>query len=174
MRVAAILIPVAVALAGCTGPSSTEIARVPHPVPVTDPIYAVYEDGTVRVEFTLENAGEGRLTWVTVATEFFLAQRIPKQGLPGWSPDPPPTRRLFNPPLRKGDRATVGVSVAAGGLALLLQDHHLVLADVRVDLCISHNNSQGAHGDGTIIPLPVCVGSIPVVTPEEYRRILRP
>jgi hypothetical protein len=57
---------------------------------------------------------------------------------------------------------------------MLLQDERLRLADVLMDLCISHNNSQGAHPDGTIVPLPVCVGNIRVVTPEEYQRILVP
>jgi hypothetical protein len=51
---------------------------------------------------------------------------------------------------------------------MALQDRRLQLSDVLMDLCITHNSDQGAHADGTIIPLPVCVGSIRIVTPEEY------
>ena len=174
MRSVAVVILVAVALAGCAVRSSMELARVPSPVPVTDPIYAVYRDGSIRVEFAIENAGEGRLTWIAVTTEFFLSRGIPMQRLPGWSVEQSAVRQLFTPPLRKGDRATVAVALPAGALATALQDHRFQLADVQMDLCISHNSSQGAHADGTIVPLPVCVGNIRVVTPEEYRRILLP
>lgn len=172
MRWSAILVLVALAVAGCTGQSPTEVARVPHPVPVTDPIYAVYRGGTIDVEFTIENAGEGRLTWVSVTIEFFLYRERPMQRLPGWSVEQSATRHPFTPPLRKGNRAAVRVSVPARALATALQDQRLQLADVRMDLCITHNSDQGAHADGTIIPLPICVGSIRVVTPEEYRRLV--
>jgi hypothetical protein len=172
MRSAAIVVLAAVAFTGCTVQSSTEAARVPYPVPITDPIYAVYRDGDIRVEFTIENTGEGRLTWIAVMTEFFLARGTPMQRLPGWSVEQSVNRHLFSPPLRKGERATVGIAVPARGLARALQDRRLQLADVLMDLCISHNSSQGAHADGTIIPLPICVGSIRVVTPEEHRRLV--
>lgn len=170
MRFTTLVISVAAAVAGCTVQSSTEAARAPHPVPITDPIVAVYEAGGIRIEFAIENAGEGRLTWIAVTAELFLSRSVPKRSLLGPAPVVP-ARHPFKPPLRKGDRAAVDVSMAASELAVFLQDpgHHL--ADVLMDLCISHNNSQGAHLDGTIVPLPVCAGSIRLVTPEEYRRL---
>jgi hypothetical protein len=168
------MVLVALAVVGCTGQSPTEVARVPHPVPITDPIYAVYRGGDIGLEFVIENAGEGRLTWIVVTTELFLSRGMPMERLPGWNVEQSATRQLFNPPLRKGDRATVTISVPARELEMVLQDRRLQLRDVLMDLCITHNSDQGAHADGTIVPLPVCVGSIRVVTPEQYRQIRSP
>lgn len=167
MRAGAVVFCLVVAAAGCAARSATEAARVPDPVPVTDPIAAVYADGAIRISFTIENAGEGRLTWIAVLPEFFLARGAPMQRLPVWDPGQFLPRQRFSPPLRNGDRAAVGLTIPAGELAAYLRDHDLTLADVRMDLCISHNGHQGAHGDGTIVPLPGCVGSIRIVAPEE-------
>lgn len=165
MRAGAVVMALAVAAAGCAARSATETARVPDPVPVTDPIVAVHERGEIRITFTIENAGEGRLTWIAVLPEFLLARGAPMQRLPVWDPGRFLPRQRFNPPLRKGERAAVGLTVPAAGLAAYLRGHGLTLADVRMDLCISHNGHQGAHPDGTIVPLPGCVGNIRIVAP---------